>query len=911
MKAIAFVITAGHLDIEWYQPLRSYRFWTVRALEELRHIDATRPDFRTYVLDGQYYPLQEYLQVMPQNREAMRDLVARRRLAIGPFFTQFDEWLPSAESMIRNCLYGDRRCRAFGRPMRAGYLPDNFGHPLQMPQILRGFGIDSLLFMRGMPEVLGGHDDEFAYVGLDGSTLFASHFRESYSGAFDIFNRPILPSQPRSVPYYADFLSYEHHLELAEHDDPQRIARNMVENVRRLLPRYPSRVVPLVAGYDHLPPQAGIGSSVKAANEMQDEVEFVMGDVEEYVRLAQSRLPDGPRQSRSFELTGSRYQFVLLGALSARTYLKREHFACEALMERYAEPLDALAGLYGHPHAQTLFDEAWEAIMVNSAHDSIHGSSVDEVHVEMQARYGAARQIAAGIVHESLAHLAAVLPAWGGRRDEILAVSPVSGKAQPVTLWVPTPEGTDSATARLAVVDASGAASPAQVIPPEPIPLNGRGDPRHDPFPGRQFTQILFQGDFEAYAPKTYRVVPADALPPAAPAVLAGDGPLPHLENALLRVEADGALLRIVDKRSGWTVTGLNLLEEDADAGDPWDYAAPWTPGEVVHSSDVPFSARVVESGPVRATLELCATLSVPKRLEGDVRSAERTDIPLSFVISLRADSPCVEVRLTLDNSAEDHRIRLRIPSPVRTASVRSQGHLAVLDRAVERPVEIEPWAQPPTRLLPCREWIAVEDDAHGLAVALKGMYDYEAIPDPETGRPDLCVTLLRGFGCMNRCHTATREGAAAPSVPTPGAQCPGRHVMEWAFIPYAPSRDDKAPFLPAAQTFLYPPVAHAVRAPHTAATDVRPAFTLPGKPANICFSAFKKAFDDDSLVLRFYENQGIRTRVCLHVDDRFSQVVPARLDERPAGDALPWATPHEVELDFAPFKAVTLLLRR
>ena len=123
-KIIGFIVTAGHLDIEWYQPLRSYRFWTVEALEDLKRISQTRDDFKTYCLDGQYYPLKEYLGVVPEDEAAMRALVEKGLLTIGPFFTQFDEWLPSAESMIRNCLYGERLCKKFGGYMQAGYLPD-------------------------------------------------------------------------------------------------------------------------------------------------------------------------------------------------------------------------------------------------------------------------------------------------------------------------------------------------------------------------------------------------------------------------------------------------------------------------------------------------------------------------------------------------------------------------------------------------------------------------------------------------------------------------------------------------------------------------------------------------------------------------------------------------------------------
>ena len=223
-KLVGFIITAGHLDIEWYQPLNSYRFWTVEAFEDLK-IAAERSDFKTYVLDGQVFPLEEYLEVVPQDEKRMMELIRDNKLAIGPFYTQFDEWIPSAENIIRNCLYGRRKAEKYGKCMLAGYLPDNFGHPQQMPQILKNFGIDSLMFMRGMPEMEGEHPDEFIYRGLDGTEVFVSHFRESYSGAFDIFHADIDPIQPREVPYYSEYLSYEYHRELAWHDDPEAIAK--------------------------------------------------------------------------------------------------------------------------------------------------------------------------------------------------------------------------------------------------------------------------------------------------------------------------------------------------------------------------------------------------------------------------------------------------------------------------------------------------------------------------------------------------------------------------------------------------------------------------------------------------------------------------------------------------------------
>ena len=890
-KLTGFIIVAGHLDIEWYQPMASYRFWTVEAFEDLRDYAAVREDFVCYMLDGQFFPLEMYLQAVPSDETSMRKLINEKKLVLGPFYTQFDEWLPSAESIIRNCLYGKRYCMEFGSYMRAGYLPDNFGHPMQLPQILQNFGIDSLMFMRGLPEIPGGHPDEFIYQGLDGSEVLVSHFRESYSGAFDIFDKDIYPIQPREVPYYADYLGFEWHKELANHDDPQRIAKNLVKNVLQIRDRYPSGIVPLIAGFDHLPPQINIGDSVSVANSVQDEIEFVMGDAEEYVKLVRSRISNPAVYN--MELIGSKYQYVLLGALSTRSYLKRQNFACEVLMERYAEPIDALASLYGYPHKPALTDEAWRFLMMNASHDSIHGSSVDEVHVEMEARNGTVRQIAAGIVHDALKYIGKQMNPW--RPLESLSFACLkSDFAQPHEVWLPLGERDG-----VHVIDFDGNTLPTQVLTRDTEPLNGIGKPRNEPYPDGMFRKVLFLAHSQANAISRYAPVDGSC---AYPQLLAGDN---FIENEYVRVCVDGALINITDKRTGYTHYNLNLLEEDADAGDAWDFSPTWIPGEVVRSSGTEFTCCVKEQGSVRAVLEMVGELDVPYCLEGDRRSQKRAKIPVTFLITVYAGVPRVDVKLSFDNTAKDHRIRLRIPTGLKTGIVRSQGHFAILDRPIERQKEIEPWRQPPTQLLPCREWIAVDDEKHGLSIAFKGLYDYEAVTDPLTGHPDLYLTLLRGFERMGRINTIQRVGGASPASITPGAQCLGIQEIEWAYLPYTPDMSNKAPFLPVAQAFLYPPVTHMIRSERIGGFECIQAPFKWDAP-NVLFSAFKRAMDGNGYILRLYENQGKITEVDISLF-RFSKVLLSGMDEH-HGNSLSIEN-NTVKVTFEPYKAVTLYL--
>jgi len=872
-RLIGYIITAGHLDIEWYQARRSFRFWSAEGFEDLKAA-AARGDFVTYVLDGQVFPLEDYLEIAPECGDEMRELVKNGKLSIGPFYTQFDEWLPSAENMIRNCLYGRIKAEAYGGCMRAGYLPDNFGHPMQLPQILNNFNIDSLMFMRGMPEVPGGHPDEFIYEGLDGSRVFACHFRNSYAGAFDIFNKGNDPKQPREVPYYKEYLSFEYHKENALHDDPARIADNLISNVRKNAHLFPSGVIALVSGADHLPPQINVGESVKIANEMQDDIVFIMGTAEGYVREARKRLTAPPIYS--MELTGSRYHYILFGALSTRAYLKRENFACEALLERYAEPLTAIASLSGYRDRPLLLDEAWKYLMLNSTHDSIHGSSLDEVHIEMRYRNDGVKQIAAGVIHDTLAYMGRHTRRWWSGQDEamgVLAYAPAGASfAQPVELWL----ATDNQP--VIFTDESGNALPTQILERERIELNSAGLPRNDMHPAPVFRKALFMQQLTSGKISSFAALPGK---PADEMVAASDI---YIENEFLRVDVEGALIHLTDKVSGHIWHNLNLLEEEADAGDAWDFSPPWVPGETVLSEAFQFSSKLVEQGAVRSAVELCGVMSVPSHLEADRRSTERVNMPVKLRVTLYKGIRRADIRLTIENTARDHRIRLRVPTGISTGRVLSQGHLAIIDRPVSIPAVTEEWKQPRTQLYPCREWIAVRDSDVGIAIVLKGMYDYEAINNTVTSEPDICVTLLRGFQLMGRLNTIQRAGPASDACDTPDAQCLGAHEIEWAYAPYSPCENNEAPFLPEAQSFLYPPVAHYIRSEPADSAEPPAWQGFDWDAANVQFSAFKKAADDDGYILRFFENQGRQTNVMLPVQP-FKRAALSNMNEEILGE--------------------------
>lgn len=894
-KVTGYVVNHGHMDIEWYMPLRSYRFWTVEALDELIRISKEHLDYVTYVLDGVTYVLDIYMEAKPYAREEIKRLISDGKLTIGPFYTQFDEWIPSAESIVRNCLYGNRSCRQYGKIMRAGYLPDNFGHPFQLPQILNNFGIDNLLFMRGMPEIPGGHPDEFMYTGLDGSRLLVSHFRDTYGGAYNIFDKDVDPMQPRDIPYHKEYYSYEYYMELSDHTDQNKIAAELIKNVTSIKSRYPSGIVPLIAGFDHFPPQAKMAETLKLANSMQDEIEFVMGDAEEYIRRVQADTPNMMEYNK--ELIGSYYQYILFGALSTRSYLKRQNFGAEALLERYTEPLDAFASILGYSGTQPQIDEAWKNIMINSTHDSIHGSSVDEVHIEMEARFAAAGQIAAGLSHNAIKYIAQRMnPWWKDRGRGIITYSPAdSGSPQLAQVWLPI------GNSKICIYDHNGNALPTQILPRENIALNAFGKPRNSYWPDEKFRNVLFLADSKANQINSFVCAEGSA---DFEDIISNDQ---YLENKYLRVEVRGAYINVLDKTTGVWNYGLNLIEENADAGDAWDYSPTSITSETVLSNRFVFTSFLKRTGSVKATIEVQGKMAVPLKLIGDERSLERTDIPLCFEISLERFSKRVDVQLTFENNAKDHRLRLRIPAGVKADKIISQGHYGIIERPIERTREVEKWIQPPTQILPFREWIAADNGQTGLAIAVKGLYDYEAIINPLNSQPEICLTLLRGFEYMGRTNTLQRKGDASGCHHTPGAQCPGKHVIEWAYIPYKAEQQNKAPFLPLVQSFLYPMMTHMVRAKQleeTIGSEMQP---FEFSCDNMQFSSFKRTYDGSDYILRFFENQGRKVNVKVNVNG-FSKAFRSNMNEQLLEEL--FIQNGSLEIEVGEYKVISILLR-
>ena len=375
-----FVVPHTHWDREWYVPFEEFQMRLASVVDEMIDVLESDPSFPCFTLDGQAIVIEDYLDARPDNEPRLRALIAAHRLEVGPSYILPDELLVGAEPLVRNLLIGRAVCRRFGAdPSPVGYMPDSFGHPLQLPQILAGFGIGSFIFSRGLGDELDELGVVFRWRAPGGSEVRAFQQLPSYSN----FNVPG-DGAPARIEYIAHQFGPAlqragiHEVLLCDGEDHRRIRRDLPALCEQLERRLP-------------------GTS------------FTIARYSDYVAAVD---PDG-LPTYAGELLGSRVQNVLRGVNSARLYLKRANELAERrLLE--VETLGALRTLQtGQPFPVADFRLAWRELLKCHPHDSICGCSCDEVHRDMLVRYEQLERTVAHLQRRALAALA-VNPAAPG-----------------------------------------------------------------------------------------------------------------------------------------------------------------------------------------------------------------------------------------------------------------------------------------------------------------------------------------------------------------------------------------------------------------------------------------------------------------------------------------------------------------
>ena len=859
------VVPETHWDREYYVPFQVFRRRLVKMCDKLLAILEADPSYR-FVFDGQTVVIEDYTEVRPEMREKLAAHIRSGRLLVGPGYVCPDEWLVSPEALVRNFLLGHLIGESYGRVMKAGYLPDPFGHISQLPQILAGFGIDNVLFMRGLGDrewEAAGQKTEFWWAAPDGTKVLAVFLKDSYCNAMLLGWRG---------DWWAEDPVAD--LDLAVEQAKAKLAS--------LAPFATTRHLLFNNGCDNTMPQPDLSVVLARLNDAIPEAEFRISTYEDYVAAIREEKP--ALNTVAGEFHGAKFWQILSGILSSRMYLKLANERCEVLLEKYAEPVQAWAWVEGAEYEGALLWHAWRHVLRNHAHDSIGGCSGDQVHFEMLCRFDQAEQLAELLASEAAAHIARKLavqvpqlPDSAPYGKMVVVYNPSSWRRREVVaLTTSAPLSLDAVPPSVVVRDAAGQPVPAQVT-------NSRiGESRH-PHPTGLATwrfELLWLADVPALGFRAYSAATGDQQPFITD-LQAGET---WLANSLLSVTvaSDGSVF-LTDKRTGQPYGPLNVFEDQEDAGDEYDWS--WAPsGRILTTLGQPASVSLVEAGPVRASLHIERVFLVPKELASDRqrRSDETAELRISTLLSLSAYSPRVDFETTVHNAAKDHRLRALFCAPVNVRQCHVQAHFDVVTRDLGLP-EARDWVQPPQPTHCTKGFVDVSDGRVGLGVVTFGLPEYEVKPW-ESGQA-VAITLLRCCGWLGRPDHPARGYIVGPKFETPGAQCIGTYTFRYAVVPHSGSWLE-------ADLWQH---AEALRAPLKAFEFPLAERDGPGEigylevhPHTMVVTAVKKADRSEDLVVRFLNIGDREDEAELTFSRPLLCARLANLNEQPIGDLQP-----------------------
>lgn len=538
----------AHLDVGWMWP-----YWRTR--QKIAHTVSTVLGLM------ERYPNYHYSQSQPQVlqwlKEDVPELYARvkQRVAegrfelVGAMWVESDCNLPSGESLIRQIMHGTRFLQQeFGVKPRHIWLPDVFGYSAALPQIMRGCNIPVFMTTKiSWNQFNRMPCDTFRWRGIDGSEVL-THFITApdlyTTTTFYSYNGPLRPSDMTGT-----WMNYRQ------------------QNIN-----------------DHLLYLCGWGDGGGGPTEEQMERLQIMEDLPDFPQVRAGRAEDyfaelyqhvweNPRLPT---WVGELYLEYHRGTYTSQARVKQANRRAE-LFYREVELLNAWASLYGMSSCQEQLNQGWRLILLNQFHDVLPGSSIREVYDDAERVYAEARDIGKRIYDEALAVVLQQFPA--GEQDLLLLNTLTWERTDPIQVPVDLAPSFPHAQQ---TTDWEG--NTVFLLDGVRIPPCG--------------VQVV-SATSEAQLPSTCRAAYFDA-----------ETILLQNDYYTLWINAQGEIIRLYDTRAerdvlapGQTGNQLIAYEDRPMNFDAWDIDLFYE--EKPYPVRAVTSMRIIEEGPVRATVEI------------------------------------------------------------------------------------------------------------------------------------------------------------------------------------------------------------------------------------------------------------------------------------------------------------------
>jgi len=814
------VVGHAHMDMNW---LWTYSETMQMCNDNLRQVVAFMneyPDFTMLQSQAAVYNFVEM--VDPPLFELVKKYVKQGRLELaGGMWTEGDENMSSGEAIIRSFLLGQRYFQSrFGKMANIGWLPDNFGHISQMPQILKLAGCDYFYFHRC--KVYKG---TFWWIAPDSSKVLCY--------ANDTYNGTITPDLKNEINKYSP--------------DKRRILQ--------------------VTGVgDHG------GGPTRKNIEMVHQLDKTLGypavkftTAGDFFKKASKEMDGRPTQRHEM-------QFIVEGCYTTVADTKEGNRNCENALYM-SEFFNVLRWLSGDKYPADEIRDLWTTVTFNQFHDILPGSAINEANKEASSRYAEVLRKATELRNNAFRKMADEVQFQTGIGQPVVAynLQPFNRKAiveanvfsyeEPLTAklanWSnyygskyikPINKGQGNIPSVL-VRDASGKKYPAQVV-------WGKSTP-----PGFTSKVQFVVNNLPAGGYKTFYV---DLTKPGEVS-----DPIPFKDNTFetdfFKIKFDmttGGIVKLFDKRSnkeyvkeGGQLNKLRIYLEDKNG-----HMKSWVLNKIVKEEDVTdvTSVNVVENGPVRACVETVKTW-------GKSRFIERTYLYRSYP---RVDYD-MEVHWleTGSDSTDSPMLRAVFPLALDNPQFNCQVPFDVVERPVdgkingkEAPIYLRAKDDGfgPTgddgQEVPAQKWVDVNDGKVGIALLNKTKYGHSF------HKGELRITLMRAAGAPDIYPNLGKFNISYSLFP---------HSGDWKNGVWAEGDDLNVPVYAAEPPSLALVKTHATRPEEDSffAVDSR----------GVVLTGIKQSEDRKELIVRLFEVEGKSTTVNLSLP--FNTVSARRLN--------------------------------
>lgn len=867
------VVSNTHWDREFRFSFEKTRHNLLRMMDTTIDILESDPTYHSFTMDGHSIMIEDYLEMRPERVEQVKKLISSGRLIIGPYYTLSEEFSIGHEALVRNLMYGRKLMDKYGAQYNTvAYTPSSWGQTGQYPQILCDFGINKMMFYRGI-----SHDEapaEYIWEAPDGTQMYASRFALycRYNWYYQVhraatrnrvWSKDYNWGEFHDVPFsiisgnVAGDASYD--LKSPETRFDENIIKKAVKDMLKEEDgHFTTPIFLAMNGHDisvACPTDTKLIS--KAKELFQGEIKIEHTDLEHFWNEA---IPQFDKENmtvlkgeRRSYLKKGKWTYLFPSTISSRTYLKQQDFEAYNKLVYLAEPVASLSSvLLGDNHRDYL-DRGWKYLLSNHTHDANGGCAPDSVCLDMEYRYRKVNDCADIVFDDTLADIAKNLSPELCQNDDvqIIAYNPLPFKRDVIVrvtgdLPEKFKDGFTADDIEVQTIKSDKSSIFMDSIWEVPTIMNSIHKEAYIKFknvPACGYKTVVLRAQ---NSESTEKIANANTL-----------------ENAYLKVGINNnGTINVIDKQSGKVYENLNYLSSQGEIGNAWKHQEPEN-DKLYTSEKAVANIELIENGDLSATYKVTYTFDVPKDCI-KTQSEEMVSIPVTVYYTLQKDSRSVNIKTELINTAYDHWLRANFNTGIQAECSYSDSHYDVVRRDVKIP-DSTGWVEKAYGMQPLRTFACVENETDGFAVMPQGLYEYEVFEDTR-----MALTLIRGC----RIKQAVSEEKITV-LDDKGILCLGERSFEYNINFY---HCDKAELTNvAAQNYAPVEVAFCGRGKGELSAENS---LLSADNKNIHISAIKPSEDGKGIVIRMFNPTDDTKTVNFNFGFKFNNLYIADMDE-------------------------------